>query len=691
MKRSNLFVRLPFLDASSLKSNLLILLIVAILPLSGCTKLKLGWMRYTADTTPEVRKFDAHKRHQWKPEGKRQIQVTNNVTGPRTYWKFRHSDAMNTDEVIAITSPAFELDWEIEPNYWIGGSVMLDKKGDIYATPVYAPDKSILTKIDGKTGQVLWKIKSKKFSMDGGIPTILEDPEHPGNEIIYLATSENVLAVKPSGAIIYRTPKAFPDPPKKASFDNLADYSNYGPNYNPVMDALVYCTGRGMIWGVDRKTGKQVIEPFTLPGKKSPGVEKRKIPPKLKALETGELSFLFKEAPEGFNIGHIVARVLGEHLQMSNYFSIDQKTGAMWFTGTDLDENDGKKDGISEDGALFRIDPVRTPDGKYPWKVKMAAKATFKGGSAATPGVSGDGKRVYVGDAEGNLIAVDYDGKVVWKFSLGKKLTDMIVGSIAVSSDNGELYAVTRREVIQVLDKGDHAVLGWRSQLDMYKDIDSAFIQSNIMTATITANGIAFTGGVGPQLKIFGDAPVFLPVRVGVGLLDRKTGKLRWFADGKDLGQDSVAMMAPTPDGGLIVPHSPVRRAFTRILFGDRTHPARGGMTKYGPRRIDLMLREIASASSDRIRRAIEIFEIQPEGTIEDLSEVKALIQQAKMIAPRGIKRGDITAALWQETESALNEVITLHISWSSSHNMAELKKSATIMADTADRLDVKK
>ncbi len=668
----------------------LILLSVA-LSFSGCAKLKLGWMRYMADVDPPVREFDANKRHQWKPEGKRQIQVTNSVTGSRRTWKQRHSDAMNTDEVTAVVSPVFELDWETQPDYYMEGSVIVDSKGDIFLTPFYAPDKSILTKIDGKTGQVLWKIKSKKYSLDGSVSTILEDPENPGSEIVYMGTPEGVMAVRTNGEIIYRKPNGFPDPPQKATYDNLADFSNYGPNYNPVMDALVFCTGRGMIWGVDRKTGEQVIKPFMLPGKKSPGKRNRVIPEKLKDLEKGELNFIFKEAPEDFHIGHIVARVLGEHLQMSNYFSIDQQTGAMWFTGTDLDENDGEKDGISEYGALFRIDPVPNQGGKYPWKVKMGAKLTFKGGSASTPSLRGDGKRGYVGDAFGNLIAFDYDGNIVWKYHIGSKNTDMIVGSVSVASDNGEVYAVTFRDIIQVIDKGDHGELGWRSTLDMYKDIESSFIQSNITTVTVTANGVGFIGGVGPSLKIFGDSPVFLPVKTGVGLLDRKTGKLRWFADGKQLGQDTVAMTAPTPDGGLIIPHSPVRRAFARILFGDRVHPAKGGMTKYGPRRIDLLLRDIAAASSDRIQRAIEIYAIQPEGTKADLADVKDLILQAKMVAPSGIKAGDITQELWNEIKQDFNDVITLHADWSRSHGLDELKKSATIMAGIAKRLEIKK
>ena len=322
--------------------------------------------------------------------------------------------------------------------------------------------------------------------------------------------------------------------------------------------------------------------------------------------------------------------------------------------------------------------------------MKIGAKLSFEGGSASTAALRGDGQRGYVGDAYGNMIAFDYDCNIVWKYSL--KLTsgdaDQIGGSISVSSDNGELYAVTRRDVVKIIDKGDHAELAWRAKMDMYEDINSNFHQWNLDTAAITANGIAFLAGVGPAFKLFGDTPVFLPVKVGVGILDRKTGQLRWFADGKNKGQSSLGMVMPTPDGGVLIAHSPLRRAIARGLFGDRIHPTRGGMTKYSPHRIDLLLRDIAVAASDKINRGIDLLSIQPGGTRADIAEVKDLINQSRFVAPKAITTGDITQEQWNTINGKLETVEKLHHDWQSNQREEPLRRSIKLLNDIADGIE---
>ena len=671
----------------------LILLLFCCVSLTGCKtvkKLKIGWMKYTADVDPPVREFEISKNHQWKPEGKRQIQVTTPLMPRRNIWRARHGDVMNSDEVTTVVGPVLEIDWVSETDYFNPSSSSFDSRGDLYSTPQFPADKALIIKLDGKTGKLLWKVTGDKRPTGGGRPLVLSDPDNPGKEIIYVGEKAEVLAVHPSGKIIYHKPTGFPEPPETATFKNLGEYNSNGPNYNPIFDGLLWVTGTGMIYAVDRKTGEQNIEPFYLPGKPSPGKDNRKLPKAIKKLEQEELSYLFKGTPKGYTIAHQLAVILGERVVNSNYLSIDQKTGAMWITATDLDEKDGKNDGISEYGALYRIDIVPSKEGKYRWKMKIGAKLSFEGGSASTAALRGDGQRGYVGDAYGNMIAFDYDCNIVWKYSL--KLTsgdaDQIGGSISVSSDNGELYAVTRRDVVKIIDKGDHAELAWRAKMDMYEDINSNFHQWNLDTAAITANGIAFLAGVGPAFKLFGDTPVFLPVKVGVGILDRKTGQLRWFADGKNKGQSSLGMVMPTPDGGVLIAHSPLRRAIARGLFGDRTHPTRGGMTKYSPHRIDLLLRDIAVAASDKINRGIDLLSIQPEGTRADIAEVKDLINQARFVAPKAITTGDITQEQWNTINGKLETVEKLHHDWQSNQREEPLRRSIKLLNDIADGIE---
>jgi outer membrane protein assembly factor BamB len=661
--------------------------------LTGCGKqwkmMKIGWMKYTADVNPPVRKFEIPKQTQWKPEGKRQIQVTSDLMPRRNIWRARHGGVMNSDEVTTVIGPVLEVDWVSETDYFNPASASFDSRGDIYNTPQFPADKTLIEKLDSKSGKLLWKIYGTKRPTGGGRPLVLSDPDNPEKEIIYQGEIAEVVAVYSNGEVIYHKPTGFPEPPETATFENLGEFNSTGPNYNPIIDGLVWVTGTGMIYAVDRKTGERNIEPFYLPGKPSPGKDNRKLPKAIKKLEQEELDYEFKGTPEGYTLAHQLAVILGERVVNSNYFSVDQTTGAMWIAATDLDEKDGKKDGISEYGALYRIDVVSNPAGKYRWKMEIGAKLSFEGGSASTPALRGDGQRGYVGDAFGNMIAFDYDCNLVWKYSLGSdKGADQIGGSIAVSSDNGELYAITRRDVIKIVDKGDHAELAWRAKIDMYENVDSEFHQWNLNTATITANGVAFLAGVGPAFKLFGDTPVFLPVKVGAGLLDRKTGELRWFADGKDKGQSSLAMVMPTPDGGVLIAHSPLRRAIARGLFGDRIHPTRGGFTKYSPKRIDMMIRDIAVAASDKINRGIEIFNIQPEGTTADLVEVKDLINQARFVAPNGIEAGDISREQWNVINEKLETVEKLHLNWENNQDVNLLKQSVKILKEIAEGIE---
>ncbi len=654
----------------------------------GCKKqrtlLKLGWMKYTADVNPSVRKFETPKRNTWKPRGERQIHKANEVMATRDIWRSRHGDAFNTDEITTAVGPVLELDWVANNDYFGAGPVVMDRKGDIYQSPKFPYDKAKLIKFDGQTGKILWKIFSEKIATGGSLPLVLDDPNNPGQEIIYHGTVSEVMALHPDGKIIYRKPTRGLSPlPEKITLRNLGSYHSYGPNYHPVMDALVAVTGDGRIWAFDRKTGNQTIETFQLPGAIAPLKADRKIPKAVKKLVDGDLKFMFDGAPDGYTFQHQVAIVLGEGVNNSNFFSIDQRTGALWLTATDLDEKDGKKDGISEYGAVYRVDVVPDNNGPYKWKFDIGATLSFKGGSASTASFRGDGKRGYVGDAFGNLIAYDYDGKIIWKLSLGSvESGNQIIASVTVASDNNEIFCVTRRDVFKIIDKGTKAEVAWRSKFDMYEDINSQFHQWNLLTALVTANGIAFHAGVGPSVKLFGGTPTFCPVKVGVGLLDRETGDVKWYADGGQRGNSTLSITVPTIDGGIIITHSPIRRAIARGIFGDRIHPVRGGLSKYSPKRIDIMLRDIAAAASDKTVRALEISQVQPEGTLADLKENKDLFNQARFVAPKAIKDGDMTEIQWQTINQNLMKVEANYTEWERTQKKEVLKNAVDILEE---------
>lgn len=83
--------------------------------------------------------------------------------------------------------------------------------------------------------------------------------------------------------------------------------------------------------------------------------------------------------------------------------------------------------------------------------------------------------------------------------------------------------------------------------------------------------------------------------KVGVGLIDRETGRLRSFAEGRE---ESIAITSIGPDGGFYLATSPVRRAATRGLLGERVPPLVGGIQRYKPVRLDLLLRDAVCAAA---------------------------------------------------------------------------------------------
>ena len=94
------------------------------------------------------------------------------------------------------------------------------------------------------------------------------------------------------------------------------------------------------------------------------------------------------------------------------------------------------------------------------------------------------------------------------------------------------------------------------------------------LTATVTANGVVVMIGGGK--RYLGRANLML--HVGMGLLDRETGKLRYFAEGRE---DSVAMSIVGPDGSIYVGHSPLRRAAGKAVYPDLTPELTGGVARF--------------------------------------------------------------------------------------------------------------
>ena len=163
--------------------------------------------------------------------------------------------------------------------------------------------------------------------------------------------------------------------------------------------------------------------------------------------------------------------------------------------------------------------------------------------------------------------------------------------------------------VIKVVDNGTHGSEVWRSRPDDYAP-GLGQKNFNVLLATIGANGVYIQAGASLELEGYR-----LPLKVGVGLLDRETGKLRYFAEGLE---ESIAAMNSSPDGSVYLGFSPLRRAVSYALFG-----------KFGARRLDLLIRDAACAASDRALDAFDDAGFCPDSAEADIRKIQNLITRS--------------------------------------------------------------
>jgi hypothetical protein len=131
-------------------------------------------------------------------------------------------------------------------------------------------------------------------------------------------------------------------------------------------------------------------------------------------------------------------------------------------------------------------------------------------------------------------------------------------------------------------------------------------------------------------------------LHMGMGLLDRETGKLRYFAEGRE---DSLAMSVVTADGSVYVTHSPLRRAVGKAMYPELTADITGGIARFKPIRLDLLARdaicaaEARGANASTLKQATELAAINT-----DIGQIKVLLKQANGAISKAVSDGDIMA-----------------------------------------------
>ncbi len=603
--------------------------------------------------TPET--YGPPSRTGWAPDGPRSLPYIGDASDPAGgdvlgnpvgYFRTLHGGSLNGDEVAIATAPVFAADWVAEPNTFNPEGPTFDKSGNVYFSPTFSPEEDVLLiSLDPNDGSRRWAVKG--VSGGTGAPLILDDPDNPGEQIVYVGAYDRAIAVQPDAdknlnrvveqdELVWEvetglTPTTGERPPHI-----------YGLNYDPTADALIGLAGDNHIYVLDRKSGRPLLpSPYSLPDiAPSPGRSVESV--KLSGFIRRRLENVIQPIMGEISFDSLIGTLLGNSTMIANYFSVDPHTGRIWVAATAPDAEDGKIDGISEFGALYCLKLLPAEDGKY--SVENLFHISFEGGSASTPALSADGQRVYVGDNFGKLLAINAsDGSIEWEFDVGEQ----IYGSVSVASDNGELYLPTATSVVKLIDNGSSAMKAWQATFDMYPQIGGITENRRSLTATISANGIAVMAAsellLGPGLTL----------STGVGLLDRDTGELRYFAEGRE---DSVAVTSIGPDGSVYIAHSPIKRLFASALFGGMVPSITGGIQKYSAKRLDLLVRDAVHAAASRANNvAVNGGNWASELKEVEVKQITMLIGQSRTVSLKAIAAGDLTAAKWEVIEGNLS------------------------------------
>ncbi|HUD52495.1 PQQ-binding-like beta-propeller repeat protein [Parvibaculum sp.] len=552
----------------------------------------------------------------WQPERERYVAPSNPVMGDAGVWRERHGNGRNSDETLLAGAPTFDKAYVIAPDELYFAAISFDRDSNIYASVSLATDGTFLVSYDIRTGKERWRLKTDKVTPAGGVPIVLEDPVS-GGEIVYNMSRDEIVAARTDGSVIWRSATGLED----STRGDVNSTIMWGPSYNPHLDILTGVSAKGELVAFDRQTGRLLTpEPLILPG--SPSRSRgASIPDEIIAKMAEEFQKALGRPLSVATVRRVLKVVEGESVKVANYHSIDAWSGRMWLTATAPDEADGKKDDVSEYGALYGLDLKRDAAGVL--TLEIGCNAWFKDGSASTPGLRADGKRVYIADGHRSLLAYDESCHPLWSADVGGQ----IVASPSVAVDNGEIYVVTTTSLVKLIDEDTKGRIVWNADFDMY-DAKAPLVQKNLLTAAIAANGVYAHAGLGVLIHPEGDRPGFLPLRNGGVRLDRETGKVLWYAESEG---DSTAVTEIAPDGSLVIPQSPIRSIIANIAFPGLAAKTSGGIAVMRPSRQDLLARDAACAAARLAARADQVAAKEEAAVAEDYrSQVKLLLRQAR-------------------------------------------------------------
>jgi hypothetical protein len=563
---------------------------------------------------PTANQYPTPKLTRWKPQGLPNVGATSVKYSANSVFHTMHANLQNSDQVLSATAPTQELAWVAEPKMYVPEGPTIDRHGDMYFSPLLPEEDISLISIDGETGERRWTLPRYKMSKGNGAPLILDNSSGDGQTIFH-ATYETMWAVRTDGSVIWERPTGL------ASTHEVSPHT-WGVNYVPGLDALSVVASDGGIALLSRKSGKRLLaQPYFLPGSATPSGYQNMPGAFVRNRGDAAGNAAFGEMPiEGGLFSFILAAIFGGGAEVTNFYASDPKGARLYVAATAPDGEDGEIDGVSARGAIYALD--FRPTGET-YEILVSARYDFSGGTGSTPSLNNDGSRLYVSDEKGHLIVLDRQLEELWRYDIGEQ----IAASIAVASDNHELYCVTAHGVFKLFDRGDHGELAWEATLDGYTNKGNV----NLLTATLTPNGVAVS--IGATQEFLGQN---LVVEAGFGLLDRDNGKVIGFVPGVE---ESIGFTGVNHDGGIVVGHSPVRRLAAKGILGSAVPDITGGVARYVPTDKPVLARDaICMAARYEHRRSTYDEAEEPSAYAWDTRQITVLKKQAERALGRKLE-----------------------------------------------------
>ncbi len=448
--------------------------------------------------------------------------------GGQTYspggWPTLHQDAGNRRAVETAVDNRQYQTWQALAGATVLTAPTTSPDGQrIYVTTGQAAGKSNLHAYSIQ-GELLWQAEPWHTASDSLDPcAVLSSPIIDRAGDIYIGDCNQLYAFTPDGAI-----KWVIDLPAAQALD-------WKPAGEHPVNALTTAafTADGDILGVtnfgdvivvERSSGRQLNQPYRLPGRIPPYSTVVPLPDTL--FDRGMMDPDFKEWAWQL--------IFGGNMRSANTPAV-AGNGRVFVVGS------ASTEGM---GALYGLELIR---GEQGLRVEEAFITEIGLGSGSSPALSPDEHQVYVSDEEGWFYALDAQtGEITWQVQ-----TRAAAGAAGVD-DDGTIYALQANAPAVIAISALGKVL-WQSDLgEQSRQLPSSWLLGDpvaVGNGNPTITGDAILVPVIYGYKVPG-LTFNLPVKSTVAALDKNTG--RGAGDIVSLPDDSSGITAVLPDGTIV-------------------------------------------------------------------------------------------------------------------------------------------